>query len=306
MLGHDERGAPTLGTPDLAAYRSAVADLMLDIAGSAGHDVARAESILTERASEPEIATLLAATPSGAQDAVARVAAELQRFRSNPRSCATDLGALARVALLCEIENVWWGHLPPYRTDAQVRAAPELADVAALRRGGWLRFCYRRQPGNLLTRATRAGERRMWPDRTPRTAGLRTARARPEVVSLLQQLAPQLAARTDGDAPPLWVTSLTRSQRQQQRLRALGYTALLPSSHCVGYAMNVEMAWLRRFDVHGTLAALLLERQRAGELNVVDEGQAWHVCVSPSAAQELRREFTRLVPGQPGGTSLGA
>jgi hypothetical protein len=31
----------------------------------------------------------------------------------------------------------------------------------------------------------------------------------------------------------------------------------------------------------------LLERQEAGQLNVIDEGQAWHLCVNPLACQEL-------------------
>ena len=47
--------------------------------------------------------------------------------------------------------------------------------------------------------------------------------------------------------PPLWVTSLTRSVGHQRHLRSLGYAALLPSAHCVGYAADVEMSWFRRF-----------------------------------------------------------
>ena len=40
------------------------------------------------------------------------------------------------------------------------------------------------------------------------------------------------------------------------------------------------------------LQRLLLDRQDAGEINVIDEGQAWHVCIGPVGGQGLRR-----VPG---------
>ena len=127
-------------------------------------------------------------------------------------------------------------------------------------------------------------DRRLWPDRIPRTAGLRFALARPQVVNLLNRLAADFAAAAPA-APPLWVTSLARSIEQQRRLRALGYTATLPSAHCVGYAVDIEMSWFRRFGAAATLAGLLAERQQAGEVNAIDEGQTWHLCLSPAAAR---------------------
>jgi hypothetical protein len=85
---------------------------------------------------------------------------------------------------------------------------------------------------------------------------------------------------------------VARSIEHQRRLRALGYTATLPSAHCVGYAMDIEMSWFRRFGAAGVLEALLLERQRAGEVNTIDEGQTWHLCLSPAvvagSAPDLR------------------
>ena len=57
-----------------------------------------------------------------------------------------------------------------------------------------LLFCYRRQPTTLAGRAARAAERRAAPDGAPRTAGLRFTRARPEAVTLLNQMAAEFAA----------------------------------------------------------------------------------------------------------------
>ncbi len=92
------------------------------------------------------------------------------------------------------------------------------------------------------------------------------------------------------------MTSLTRSVTHQRHLRELGYAALLPSAHCVGYAADIEMTWFRQFGAEEVLQAVLLERQRAGEINVIDEGQAWHVCVRPGAGRALR-----LIPDQRNG-----
>ena len=84
---------------------------------------------------------------------------------------------------------------------------------------------------------------------------------------------------------------MVRSVEHQHRLRSLGYAAVLPSSHCVGYACDLEMHWFRRFDRENLLARLLLERQEAGQLNVIDEGQAWHLCVNPLARDELQAAY---------------
>jgi hypothetical protein len=47
--------------------------------------------------------------------------------------------------------------------------------------------------------------------------------------------------------------------------------------------MDIEMSWFRRFGAGATLEGLLAERQQAGEVNAIDEGQTWHLCLSPAA-----------------------
>ena len=58
----------------------------------------------------------------------------------------------------------------------------------------------------------------------------------------------------------------------------------MPSAHCVGYAADIEIRWYRRFHAHRILRGLLLDRQRANQVNIIDEGQAWHVCPHPDIA----------------------
>lgn len=295
---HPDPTARGISRPDLVRYRAAVTDLLIEVAAYAGpDDLPKLETVLTDRMAGPELGAVLRTLPGGADEAAARLRLEVRDFRPNNRSSARDLSDLIRIYLLSRIDVMWWGHLPEYPTDAAVHNSPDLVDLEALRRSGLLRFRYRRQSDSLLTRTLRAADRRLRPYRTPRTAGLRFVRTRPEVVALLNQLAVDVARRRTRPTPPVWVTSLARSLEHQHRLRALGYAAMLPSGHCLGYAADVEMSWFRRFDAHGVLAALLLERQGWGDVNVIDEGQAWHVCVSPRAAARLGRDFQTALGG---------
>lgn len=280
---------------DVAVYREAVADLLAELAGPRGTSprAATAERVLTRRLSEPEFAMIFSATPSGPEAAERRVLREVRAYHHSPRSSATNLTAMVRIALLSQIDVLWWGHVPAYQADSDVRAAPDLLDLDALRRDGKLLFRYRRQASTLVARAARSAERRAVPGRAPRTAGLRFACARAPLAVELNQIAADFASLAPAGTPQLWVTSLTRSVSHQLHLRDLGYAALLPSAHCVGYAADVEMTWFRQFSADEALQQVLLGRQRAGEINVIDEGQAWHVCIRPGAGRALS-----LIPDQ--------
>ena len=284
--------------PDLDAYRAAVAELAREIeVGGVGQNRYRVAAVVTERITAPELLAVLAGTPGGADGAIRGVLSEIRSYRPRARSSALDLAGLVRVFLLSRIDVMWWCGAPEYLTNADVLESTELVDLTALRAQGRLAFRYRRQYDSLAVRAVRALDRRLLPDRSPRTPGLRFTRTRPECVALLNQLAGEFARRSPRGMPPLWVTSLTRSVQHQLHLRELGYAAVRPSGHCLGYAMDVEMAWYRRYDGHHTLRALLLERQDAGDVNVIDEGEAWHVCLGPVAAARLRRDLDTTIGG---------
>ncbi|GIG87263.1 hypothetical protein [Plantactinospora endophytica] len=291
---------------ELVGYRAAVPELLAEVVGRTGRDdLPGLERTLADRLTGPDFTPVLGALPGGTAEAVTRLVREIRDYRPNNRSTARDLAGLIRIYLLSRIDVMWWGHLPGFPTDAALHSSAELVDLESLRRTDLLRFRYRRPAGHLLGRATRAVRHRVRPHRTPPAGpavvpagvGPRTTRTRPEVVALLNQLAVDLARRRPAPTSPLRVTSLARSLEHQHRLRALGYAAMLPSGHCLGYAMDIEMSWLRRFDAPGMLAALLRERQGWGDVNVIDEGQTWHLCVSPRAATRLRRDFLTALGG---------
>lgn len=280
--------------PHLIKFRAAVDDLLTEVVGSAGPSgVQRAEAVLGRRLDDAEFRTVLTQTPEGMSSVVESLTREVRDYRPNDRSAAIDLTALIRIFLLSQIDAVWWGRTKAYALDADMLRADELVELEPLRRRGALKIRYRTQSEQLWTRGVRAAMRRLAPDRTPRTVGLRYARTRPEVIALAHSLATDFTRLAPAGTPELWVNSLTRSVDYQLHLRSLGYSAVLPSAHCVGYAVDIEMAWFARFGARPVLEELLLERRDSGAVNVIDEGQAWHVCINPAATADLRRAFDR-------------
>jgi len=277
-------------TPDLDEYRRAVADLLDDLRHQPGSP-ARAAA---DRLDEPRLAAVLGQVPGGLDWVRQELSDEAATFRPDSPSSAKDHHAFVRIFLLSQIDTLWWADAPEFVTDADVATSDELVDLEPLRRAGRLRFEYRRQPDTWAGRARDALRRRVAPHRSPHTAGVRFTRVRPELAALINEAAAAFAVVAP-DAPRLWVTSMTRSVDHQLHLRTLGYSALLPSAHCNGYAVDVEMAWFGRFGAAGALATVLLELQQRGLVNVIDEGQAWHVCLSPGARTPLRAEFERTM-----------
>ena len=281
--------------PSLGPFRAAVSDLVTEVAQAAPNDTTSVERILSKRLDQDDFAAVLEATPDGRNVTVARLLFEVRNYEPTTQNATSTLASLVRIFMLAQIEAVWWGRTHSYQNDGDVRDAAELVDLDEVAENEQLRFCYRHQAMTLVARAARSAERRALPGRSPRTAGLWLPKARPQLVAWLNDVADEFEQIAPDRTPPLWVTSVARSVEHQLHLKSLGYIALLPSSHCVGYAADIEMKWYRRFHAHRILRGLLLDRQRAGEVNVIDEGQAWHVCVRPDAISGLSG-FREIVP----------
>jgi Family of unknown function (DUF5715) len=292
------RAAPGLPNSQLSRYRAAVDDLVTEASRRlASSDPLAVGAFAAERLMQPEFSSVLSHTDGGAGAVAVRLIDETRGYQPSVRSSARDFPAFIRIFLLSQIDALWWGRTAPFVSDHDVLHSGELVDLAPLRSARVLQFQYRRQPAGLPGRARDWAQRRALPTIRPHTAGLRFTRSRPPVVAVLNQVAHELAAGLPPRTPRLWVTSLVRSVEHQHRLRSLGYAAVLPSSHCAGYACDVEMQWFRRFDADNLLARLLLERQEAGQINVIDEGQAWHLCVSPLAHDELQAAYDAQLAG---------
>ena len=281
-----------LSNSQLLGYRAAVADLVQEASRCLGpSNLAAAESLVAGRLGQREFACVFSRLDGGVSATAERLTREIRLYRPSTRSSASDLPTFVRILLLAQIDSVWWSGTPAFATDADVMRSNELVDLIPLRSAKLLQFQYRAQPTGLPGRGRDWAQRQVLPNIRPRTAGLSFTRSRPAVIAVVNQIARELAVALPPRTPRAWVTSMVRSVQHQHRLRSLGYAAVLPSSHCTGHACDVEMQWFRRFDQENLLARLLLERQEAGQLNVIDEGQAWHLCVNPLACDELNAAY---------------
>ena len=206
------------------------------------------------------------------------------RLPSSPKSRA----ALVRILVLHQVDAMWWAHSTPYPDEEAVEDAPELVSLPVLDRVGALRFRFAVQPEGLVGRGRDAALRRMAPRRRPQVSGMKFLVARPEIVTLLNEVGDIFRKEAPTGTPALWVNSIVRSVGHQQHLSALGYSALLPSSHCLGWAADVEMTWYETFGAAETLQEILVDYRDRGVLNVIGEGQAWHLCLSPEHVPSYR------------------
>ena len=277
-------GTASCAGPDLARYRDAVADLLIEIASHTGpEDLAKAEKVLTERLADAEFAPVLAASPEGCPAAVDRLLREVRHYQPDARNCAADLTAHIRIHLFALIDVMWWGSTRAFVTDSDLLHSAELADLEPLRRRGELHFRYRRQARTLPLRAVRAADRRLRPGPHPAHRG---PALRPGPAGSGHPAQP--AGRRLRRAPrrrhprcgsPAWPGASSTSAgcaRSGTRPPCPARTASATrwTSRCPGSAGSARA---------GVLEGLLLERQRAGEVNAIDEGQTWHLCLSPAA-----------------------
>jgi hypothetical protein len=280
--------------PDLLlpAYRAAVEDLVEEASSrQRPSDLPIVERLLARRLGQPEFTAVLSYLDGGVDGAAGRFSREIRDYEAGARSSASDLPTFIRILMLSQIDSAWWSGTVPFNSDTDVLDSTELLDLDPLRSAKVLEFRYRAQPAGLPGRARDWAQRKALPGVRPRVAGLRFTRSRPAVLALVNQIAREFAAAAPPGTPRPWVTSMARSVEHQYRLRSLGYAAVLPSSHCAGYACDLEAVWFRRFDPGNLLARLLFERQEAGQINVIDEGQAWHFCVNPLACDELQAAY---------------
>ena len=267
----------------VSAYHSEVdaAVAAMNASLAAGDETSTAVKVLDAELQGPAARLVVDRLPYGRDDLMSAARQELDdpklRLPSNARSRA----GLVRILLLHQIDLMWWSHVTPYADQQAVERADELLSLPELQKTGDLEFRFAVQPEGWLGRGRDYVLRRAAPKRRPRVSGMKFLVARAEIVALLNEIATTFAAKAPDRTPPLWVNSIVRSIEHQKHLSSLGYSALLPSSHCLGYGADVEMAWFRSFGAADVLGEILFDYRDRDVLNVIDEGQAWHLCLSP-------------------------
>ena len=207
---------------------------------------------------------------------------EFRRFVPSAASNAASGAGLVRILLLQSVDLVWWDDEPDFAIDADVASSDELVDLVDERRQGRVGFSFGIASDGWGGRGRDFLVQRLFPGREPRGPGLSCTQVRPALLGVLNEVAAVTRAAAPPGTPPIRVTSVTRTVEHQQRLMALGFSALLPSAHCRGWAADIEVAWFERFGADGALRDVLLDYLDRGVLNVIGEGRAWHVCLNPA------------------------
>jgi hypothetical protein len=281
--------ADTRGLGAASEFRRQIANLVdeLAIGRPSAADVARE---LDDWLRHPDVRRVIERVPGGSERVGQAALREYAGFVASPASNATDPLGVLRIVLLQQLDLCWWSHVPDLLDAAAVTSSPELIDLRWLRRAGGVDFGFGVASDGLLRRGRDFVVQRLRPAREPRGPGLPFLGARPEMVALLNEIAGVVAVLAPSGTPPMWVNSIVRSVEHQRRLRGLGFTALLPSSHCRGWAADIELSWFDRFGAGGVLREVLSDYLTSGVLNVIDEGRAWHDCLSPQAVGRYRPE----------------
>jgi hypothetical protein len=237
---------------------------------------------------DSEVQWVVDQVPGGGDRIIEQALEEYLTFAPCVASNASDPVSVMRIVLLQQIDVAWWSRSPSFADDIAINTSLDLLDLRQMRATGQVRFGFGIGSDRLLRRARDFAVQRLWPDHEPRGPGLSCRLARPELIAVLNELADRLGLAAPEGTPRLWVNSIVRSVVHQRRLRTLGFTALLPSAHCQGWAADVELAWFERFGARDALRSVLLEYSDSGVLNVIDEGRAWHVCLAPHAVARYR------------------
>ena len=240
-------------------------------------------SILTRAFDDPALGFLVA-VEGGPQRLIEQSVEEYRRFEPNEASNASSAAGLVRILLLQNVDLVWWADQPNVADAEALREMAGFEDLRALRRRGKVAFSFGIGSNTILRRGRDFLVQRLFPNREPRGPGLSFTAIRPPMLALLNEVAGNVAQQAPLGTPPIRVTSIVRTVEHQQHLKTLGFSAFLPSVHCRGWAADIEVAWFKRFGADQVLKDVLLGYLDAGILNVIDEGRAWHVCLSPAHA----------------------
>ena len=286
---------PSARSLPVSAYHSEVdaAVAAMNASLAAGDDSATAVKILDAELQGPTARQVVDRLPYGRDDLMSAARQELDDPKLRLPSNAQSRAGLVRILLLHQIDLMWWSHVTPYADQQAVEHATELLDLSERQRAGDLQFRFAVQPEGWLGRGRDYALRRVAPKRRPRVSGMKFLVARAEIIGLLNEIATTFAAKAPEGTPPLWVNSIVRSIEHQKHLSSLGYSALLPSSHCLGYGADVEMAWFRSFGAADVLGDILFDYRDRDVLNVIDEGQAWHLCLSPDHVSDYANDAAR-------------
>lgn len=89
----------------------------------------------------------------------------------------------------------------------------------------------------------------------------------------------------------LVITNVIRSVEYQDKLVKEGHIIPNDSSHLYGYTADIEQKWYKKYAAskHKKIENHLKKLEDEGQVNYVDYGQIWHICLSPCALAHYKK-----------------
>lgn len=182
------------------------------------------------------------------------------------------------------IEDKWYKDNHRYKTTIDINNDKNLinfkkSDIAIFNFIHLKESWYRRLPNSLFKRI-----RKLLNLPTGETMGLMNIYSKPEIISCLNSIAIGISTRLNLKRPyPFVVTSILRTVKHQKHLNKIGYPAADESSHCCGYAADIECNWLKinRPDIADALDEILEEYFQCSMINLIRYGNFYHICLNP-------------------------
>lgn len=198
------------------------------------------------------------------------------------------------IYLLQYIEYFWYKDFTVFENMEELFQDASIYKLDSLRKKYQLLFQYRHLKTGLLSRSQNGVRKRI--DiirRNPagNTIGMQTGYSRVEIMVLINEINANISTAY-GKQIKLQVNSILRTSENQQNLINIGYNATFFSSHCVGYAIDVERKWYalndrRLFKIIRNCLSIYHEKEI---INLIDEGVVWHVCLNPKHIKEYQQK----------------
>jgi hypothetical protein len=113
------------------------------------------------------------------------------------------------------------------------------------------------------------------------------------MLNFLNGLALEIGTNLNRKKPfPYLVTSILRTTKHQKHLREIGYPASEFSSHCCGYAADIETGWLikNRPRAAAALNRIIENYYLKGIINVLTYERLIHICLNPEYISHFEQE----------------
>ncbi|WGK68399.1 DUF5715 family protein [Candidatus Haliotispira prima] len=196
-----------------------------------------------------------------------------------------------------DIEPLWYKNYKRYNTQEDVLSDENLINF---KKGKLAYFSYIHLKESKLRRipnSFRKRFRRFLNLQTGETIGLMNVHCPNAMLNLLNTISIRISQALSLEKPyPYLVTSILRTVEHQNHLKKIGYPAVDNSSHCCGYAADIELRWLlnNKPDVAEILLSILHLYYEKRIINFVQYDIFIHICLNPIYIKIFESEESKL------------